>query len=441
MSQSNKISKRLKKPHKKWLLPIVCAVLLSCAIGVCVWLTADPVADSIVVSGGIQQYASSAYLAASAPVGQSIGFDAAWFDRALGSEVAAITVTELPLATEGKLMLGHGEVTVGQAILREALSFLTFLPSEGIRESSFAFVPASATLTCGYAVTCQLRVTDTVNCCPTGTKSVTAVSVHETLDLSGALTARDPDGDRLVFEICNYPTNGTVSLDQSTGAFVYTPRNGYTGEDSFTWRVQDENGAFAPEATVNITVRPLGEQAVFDDMLGMANHTHALRVSEKGLLSGERVGGKHYFQPQKGLTRAAFVAILLQAAEIQAPDAENTGFADNDEILPPMRGAVRYAREQGWLEEGEHFRPNDVITRAEAAQIAARVLPLSAPQYSETVSDFDDIPTDVADAVYAIYEGGYITTSADGALLPMGELTRGDAAAFFARVLDVKEQK
>ena len=32
-------------------------------------------------------------------------------------------------------------------------------------------------------------------------------------------------------------------------------------------------------------------------------------------------------------------------------------------------------------------------------------------------------------------------TSADGALLPMGELTRGDAAVFFAKVLDVKEQK
>ncbi|MBQ2758068.1 MAG: S-layer homology domain-containing protein [Clostridia bacterium] len=442
MSECKGMENRSKKSRRKWLLPSVCAVLVLCAIGVGVWVTASPVAESIVISGGIQQYASSAYLAASAPVGQSIGFDAAWFDRALGGgEVAAITVTDLPAVSEGRLMLGHSEVSVGQTILREALSFLSFAPNEGVRESSFGFVPADATLTCGYAVTCQLRVTDTVNCCPTGTKSVMAVSVHETLDLSGALTARDPEGDTLVFEICNYPANGTVFLDQKTGAFVYTPKDGYTGEDSFTWRVQDENGAFAPEATVNITVRPLGEQAVFDDMLGMANHTHALRVSEKGLLSGEKMGGKRYFHPQKGLTRAAFVAILLQAAEIQAPDAENTGFADNDEILPPMRGAVRYAREQGWIEDEERFRPNDVITRAEAAQIAARVLSLSAPKYSETVSDFDTIPTDVADAVYAIYEGGYISTSADGALLPMGELTRGDAAVFFAKVLDVKEQK
>ena len=438
MSELCKIRKRVKLPPKKLLLPIVCALLLTCAIGVGVFLTSDPVADSIVVSGGLQQYANGAYLAASAPVGQSITFDAVWFDRALGGgEVAAVTVTDLPPATEGKLLLGHSEVSVGQIVLRESLPYLSFVPNEGVRESSFGFVPAGRTLTCGYAVCCRLRVTDAVNCCPTGTKSVTAVSVHETLVLSGTLTARDPEGDMLVFEICDYPQNGTVFLDSRTGAFTYTPSAGYTGEDAFTWRVQDENGAYAPEATVSITVRPLGELATFDDMQGMANHTHALRVSEKGLLGGEKIGGKHYFHPERGLTRAAFVAILLQAVEIKAPDAENTGFADNDEIPFPMRGAVRYAREQGWLGDGESFHPNDVITRAEAAEIAARVLSLSAPQYSETVRDFDTIPTDVADAVYAIYEGGYITTSADGSLLPMGELTRGDAAVFFARVLDV----
>ncbi len=42
------------------------------------------------------------------------------------------------------------------------------------------------------------------------------------------------------------------------------------------------------------------------------------------------------------------------------------------------------------------------------------------------------------DAVYAIYEGGYISTMADGTLSPMGELSRGDAAKFFAKILDGK---
>ncbi|MBQ9802594.1 MAG: S-layer homology domain-containing protein [Clostridia bacterium] len=395
-------------------------------------------AESETVSVALQQVADGQYLACSAVVGESVTFDAAWFDSALGCQVESVTVTALPPVTDGVLQLGYGEVAVGQSIPRETLSYLQFIPRDGVRKSSFSFVPTVAGETAGYALTCRLRTTDTVNCCPTGTKSATAVSTHETLSLTGVLTATDPEGDALVFEICDYPKNGTVLLDSTTGAFTYTPYDGYVGSDRFTWRVQDENGAYAPEATVSITVRELVSAYTFTDMLGDANHTHALRVSEKGLLGGEEVGGKHYFHPHKALTRAAFVTILLQAAEIKAPDAESTGFADDAEIPLPMRGAIRYAKEQGWLGEEENFRPHDAITRAEAAAIAAKALSLSAPGYHETVEDFEDIPVDVADAVYAIYEGGYLATSADGALLPLGELTRGDAAKFFAKILDGK---
>ena len=178
----------------------------------------------------------------------------------------------------------------------------------------------------------------------------------------------------------------------------------------------------------------------FADLEGLANHTYALRVSEAGLLGGEQVGGKHYFRPHKELTRAAFVAVLLHAAEVKAPAADGTGYADDADIPAPMKGAIKYAREQGWLGNDEKFRPNDPITRAEAAKIAAAVLGLSAPQYSETASDHQTIPVDVADALYAIYEGGYISTMSDGTLAPEGALTRGDAAKFFSRILDGKKK-
>ena len=101
-----------------------------------------------------------------------------------------------------------------------------------------------------------------------------------------------------------------------------------------------------------------------------------------------------------------------------------------------MRGAVKYAREQGWLGEDTVFRPQDAITRAEAAAIAAKVLGLSAPGYQDTVKDHAGIPVSVVDALYAAYEGGYLATSADGSLSHAAALTRGDAAIFFARVLE-----
>jgi len=154
------------------------------------------------------------------------------------------------------------------------------------------------------------------------------------------------------------------------------------------------------------------------------------------LLSGEILGGKHYFHPDRTLSRAAFVAILLQAAQIKVEDAEDTGFTDNADIPRGMRGAIKYAKEQGWLGEDTVFRPRDAITRGEAAAIAGKVLGLSAPGYGDTVKDHAGIPVSVVDALYAAYEGGYITTSADGSLLHAEALTRGDAAVFFARVLE-----
>ena len=436
-----KLLGKLKFSTKRILIPSICVLVAVGAVLVGVIVTRGNAAESGVVSAGLQQLAGERYLACSAVAGQEIVFDAAWFDEALGGgTVNVITVTALPPVTDGTLRLGYGAVTVGQRIPRETLSYLTFIPADGVKNSSFSFVPSTRDGEVSYALTCALRVTDSVNCCPVGNKSVMAVSTHETISLTGTLLAEDPDGNALYYEVCTYPENGSVALNMLTGSFVYIPAEGYHGEDSFTWRAQDENGAYSAPATVTVTVRELADDYTFADMVGDANHTHALRVSERGLLGGEKTGGKHYFHPERALTRAAFVTVLLKAAEIEVPDCAHTDFADDAEIPAPMRGAVQYALSQGWIERDEKFRPNDAITRAEAAAIAAKVLSLSAPGYYETVADFSAIPVGIADAIYAIYEGGYISTMEGGGLAPQGVLTRGDAARFLAKVLDEKEK-
>ena len=430
---------KMKRFRKKTLTIALCGVMAA-GISVGAYLAfGDRGAESALVSAGLQQFADDAYLACAAPAGQSVSFTPEWFDETLrGGTVSAITVTSLPPVTEGVLKLGYGDVTLGQIIPRETLSYLCFVPNEGVTESTFEFMPTTLSGSTGYSLCCRLSVTDTVNCCPTGTKSVTAVSTHSSLTLNGTLDAEDPEGEALCFEILDYPANGTISLDAKTGAFSYHPNEGFTGSDTFTWRAQDIRGAFSEHATVEITVRELTTGYLFTDIDDTNVQTAALRLTEKGLMGGEATGGKHYFHPDRALTRAAFVTILLDAAEIDVPEAGETGFTDDAEIPAPMKGAIRYAKEQGWLGDDTAFRPNDPITRAEAAKIAAAVLQLSAPGYHETVEDFDTIPVSVVDAVYAIYEGGYISTLADGTLAPMGELTRGDAAKFFSKVLDGK---
>ena len=71
--------------------------------------------------------------------------------------------------------------------------------------------------------------------------------------LSGALSATDVDGDALTYSLSAGPANGTATV-AADGAYTYTPIDGYSGADSFTFAVSD--GAESSTAVVSITVNP-----------------------------------------------------------------------------------------------------------------------------------------------------------------------------------------
>lgn len=86
-----------------------------------------------------------------------------------------------------------------------------------------------------------------------GTASPVVWFEHPTwLDLPGS----DPDADPLTFELLDPPAHGTLSdLDPATGRVRYTPAAGYSGPDSFTYRVSD-GYAESAAGTVTLEVQP-----------------------------------------------------------------------------------------------------------------------------------------------------------------------------------------
>jgi hypothetical protein len=54
--------------------------------------------------------------------------------------------------------------------------------------------------------------------------------------------------------VVNAPGHGTATVNQSTGAILYTPSNGYTGSDSFTYTIGNSIGEASNTATVDVTV-------------------------------------------------------------------------------------------------------------------------------------------------------------------------------------------
>ena len=66
----------------------------------------------------------------------------------------------------------------------------------------------------------------------------------------------DPDGNLAAssVRIIQDPSHGTVDVDPSTGVVTYSPSNGRCGSDSFSYVVEDNEGATSNKATVSIDI-------------------------------------------------------------------------------------------------------------------------------------------------------------------------------------------
>lgn len=66
----------------------------------------------------------------------------------------------------------------------------------------------------------------------------------------------DPDGtlDPASVVITNQPTRGGNAQNMLNGTVIYTPRRGFAGTDTFTYTINDNDGATSNEATVRVNV-------------------------------------------------------------------------------------------------------------------------------------------------------------------------------------------
>jgi phosphatidylserine/phosphatidylglycerophosphate/cardiolipin synthase-like enzyme len=94
-----------------------------------------------------------------------------------------------------------------------------------------------------------------------------SVATDEDTPVLITLTGRDANKDPLTFSIVDPPADGTLSaishIDNTSAEVTYTPDTGFTGTDSFTFRVND-GIEDSNTATVTITVNPPNNPPVAD---------------------------------------------------------------------------------------------------------------------------------------------------------------------------------
>lgn len=102
----------------------------------------------------------------------------------------------------------------------------------------------------GTGPTARVTVTAPLNhppVCPNDSFTTAQNTAH-----NGTLTCTDADGNALTYSADAGPGHGTVVVNPG-GTYTYTPANGYSGPDSFTYHAFDGTAA-SNTATVSITV-------------------------------------------------------------------------------------------------------------------------------------------------------------------------------------------
>ena len=371
--------------------------------------------------------------------GNDVRFCVEDFADALGVDsIGKAVITSLPEASAGKLMLGSLEVMKNQTVSAENLSALRFVPSDKAEKD------CSFTVRTGkdyeYDLKCTVRITKDINRAPAA-GSVT-VATYKNIAITGKMTAADPEGDELTYEIVSGTEKGLLVLNDRNGGYTYTPMKNYTGKDSFSYRATDAYGNRSEIITVGITVSRSDHGTVFEDMIGNPAHYAAITLSDAGIMTGGEVNGSTLFDPQGKVSRAEFLALAMKTAGC---DVSGIGqgtvsvFADDSDIPAEYRPYVIAAYNEGMITAADgngkdNFDPRGNISVSDALIMLDGILKTEKPAVKPVFAGSESLKGEIADVVSGLYAAGII----DSAENLSAELTRADAAMLLCRALGRK---
>lgn len=184
----------------------------------------------------------------------------------------------------------------------------------------------------------------------------------------------------------------------------------------------------APEDKPQEDVTPVTHQ--FKDIEDAPWADEAIKyLYEKKIINGR---SETSFAPNDLVTRAELVKMICVALGV-SDTTEKAEFADveNEWFAPYVKNAAAAGIVNG---DGGYFKPNDAISRQDAALILCRALGLEKGNEIK-FDDADDISDYAKEAVAAMVEKGYINGMGDGRFAPKNTLTRAQAAQLIYNAL------
>ena len=255
------------------------------------------------------------------------------------------------------------------------------------------------------------------------------LETYKNIANTGALDARDPEGDTLTYQLVKEPKRGTVELSPD-GSFTYTPAQNKVGKDVFTYTATDSAGNVSNAATVTVKIVKPTDRAMYQDLSGDSLAYTAMWLKDRGVYTGKRIAGNLCFEPDSAVSRSEFLIACMQLSGLpQADGTVSTGFADELETpawqQPYLTAAYRSGLISGTpTDAGLVFRPGESLSRAEAAVMLQKFLRLPGDAAVFAGEDESLVPAWARSAVSALSTAG-IPLSAEDYEAP---LTRREAA-------------
>lgn len=175
---------------------------------------------------------------------------------------------------------------------------------------------------------------------------------------------------------------------------------------------------------------------IFEDMQGHWAEEAVVILKEKGIVQG-KADGKFY--PEQSITRAEALAMIMRASDISERPYENN-FTDV-KAGEWYSGMVAGGLDAGLIAADTVFRPNDTITRQEAAKLIATVKQIKLgiaeppPDYAMQYTDETEISPWAREYVRYVSYFALMQGYEDGSFLPAGRTTRAEMAVMIGRML------
>ncbi len=250
----------------------------------------------------------------------------------------------------------------------------------------------------------------------------------------GQLSAVDPEGDLITFEITTPPIKGDIELSED-GNFVYTPKEDKKGKDYFGYKAIDSDGNSSHEATVIIKIEKQKSTVSYSDLDEYAVEYAAVLLAEEEIFVGQCVGGEYIFSPETEVTRGEFLAMCMKLSDVNLlTGVSKTGFSDDETIPQWMRPYISTALLTGAIdgvatESGVNFNATESITSAEAAVMLNNVLDFTDVKYGATG---ETVPVWANQASMNLEAHNIAETSSINSEI----LTRKEAAILLARAIE-----